>query len=58
MKQTKPRTVEVPNRSHQPSRTKLREDLWLKETFEESIKTLVQPVRIKRVMPKNHSRGA
>lgn len=46
-----PRTIEVPDRSYQPSRAKLREDQWLKGTFEEAMKVLAQPVKVRKVMP-------
>ena len=49
MKQAKLHTAEVPDRSYQPSRSELREDLRLKGTIEEPMKALVQPVRVKRV---------
>lgn len=53
MKRAKPepRTIEVRNRSYQPSRAELREDLRLEHTFEETIKALVQRVKGRKVMP-------
>ena len=44
-------TVEVPHRDYQPTAKELREDLRLKGTFEEAIKALVRPVRVRQVMP-------
>ena len=55
MKKTKtpePREVEVPDSSYQPSRRELREDVRLEGTFEDAVKALVKPVKIRRVMPK------
>lgn len=46
-----PRTIEIPDRSYQPSRKELREDLRLKGTFEDAMKALVQPVKVRKVMP-------
>lgn len=51
MKQAKPRTVEMTDRSYQPSRAELRDDLRLKGTFEEAMKALVHPVKVRKVMP-------
>ena len=48
----KPRPVEVPHPSYQPTTKELSEDLRLKGTFEDGIKALVRPVKIRRVMPK------
>ena len=45
-------TVEVPHPSYQPSAKELREDLRLKGTFEDGIKALLSPVKIRKVMPK------
>ena len=44
-------TVEVPHPAYQPTAKELREDLRLKGTFEDSIKALVRPVRVRQVMP-------
>ena len=55
MKKTKhpgPRKVEVPDSSYQPNREELQQDLRREGTFEDAIKALVKPVKIKRVMPK------
>lgn len=49
-----PRTIEVSDRTYQPSRKELREDLRLKGTFEEAMKALVQPVKVRKVMPAKH----
>jgi hypothetical protein len=50
------REVEVPDPSYQPNAAELRQDLRQKGTFEEAIKALVAPVRIRRVMPRKSSR--
>ena len=50
-KQTKPKTVKVPDSSYQPSRAELRDDLRLKGTFEDAVKALVKPVNVQRMMP-------
>ena len=44
--------VEVPHPSYQPNARELNEDLRLKGTFEDAIKALIRPVKIRRVMPK------
>ena len=49
-------TVEVPDRSYQPTAEELREDLRLKGTFEEAIKGLVRGVRVREVMPPKRRR--
>ena len=46
-----PRTIEIPDRSYEPSRTELRDDLRLKGTFEEAMKVLVRPDKVRKVMP-------
>ena len=46
-----PRTVDVPHPSYQPTAKELREDLRLKGTFEDAVKALVRPVRVRQVMP-------
>ena len=51
-KRPQPRTVDVVDPSYQPSRAELREDLRIEGTFEEAIKALVRPVRIRKVMPR------
>ena len=48
--------VEVPHPSYQPTAKELREDLRLKGTFEDGIKALLRPVRVRKVMPKRHER--
>ena len=47
----KPPGVEVPHTDYQPTAKELREDLRLKGTFEDAIKALVRPVRVRQVMP-------
>ena len=51
-KQPQPREVEIVHQSYQPSRAELREDLRIKGTFEDAIKALVRPVRVRKVMPR------
>ncbi len=51
-KQPQPREVEIIHPSYQPSRAELREDLRIKGTFEDAIKALVRPVRVRKVMPR------
>ena len=43
--------VRVPNPSYQPSAQELRDDLRLKGQFEDAVKALVRPVRVRQVMP-------
>ena len=47
----KPPVVEVPHTDYQPTAKELRGDLRLKGTFEDAIKALVRPVRVRQVMP-------
>ena len=47
-----PREVNIPDPSYQPSAKELSEDLRLKGTFEDGIKALLRPVKIRKVMPK------
>ena len=51
-KHPEPREVEVPDSSYQPNREELQQDLRREGTFEDAIKALVNPVKIRRVMPK------
>ncbi len=44
-------TILVKPHSYQPTAKELREDLRLKGTFEDAIKALVRPVRVRQVMP-------
>ena len=44
-------TMEVSDRTYQPSHAELREDLRLKGTFEDAMKELVQPVKVRKIMP-------
>ena len=48
-KPSKPPIVEVPPTDYQPTAKELREDLRLKGTFEDAIKALVRPVRVRQV---------
>ena len=54
----KPREVEIIHPSYQPSAAELREDLRLEGTFEDAIKALVQPARVRYVLPKKRKRSA
>ena len=54
-REREPREVEVPDPSYQPNAEELRQDLRLQGTFEDAIKALVAPVRIRRVMPRKRS---
>ena len=51
-KNPRSREVEVPHPSYQPNARELKEDLRLKGTFEDAVKALVRPVRVRKVMPK------
>ena len=44
-----PREVEVVRPSYQPSRAELEEDMRVEATFEEAVKALAQPVKIRYV---------
>ena len=48
----KKKIVEVPHPSYQPNAKELKEDLRLKGTFQDVIKALLRPVRLRRVTPK------
>ena len=52
MSKPAPKEVVVPHRDYQPNAKELQEDLRLKGTFEEAIKALVRPVKIRQVMPR------
>ena len=43
--------VSVPHPSYQPTAKELREDLRLTGQFEDAVKALVRPVRVRQVMP-------
>ena len=49
----KPRPVEVPHPSYQPTAKELSEDLRLNGTFQDAVKALLRPVKVRKVMPKN-----
>ena len=53
----KPREVEIFHPSYQPRAAELREDLRINATFEETVKALVRPVRIRYVLPKKRQRS-
>ena len=53
----KPREVEIIHPAYQPSAVELREDLRINATFEEAVKALVRPVRIRYVLPKKRQRS-
>ena len=44
-----PKGVEVPDPSYQPTAAELREDLRVNATFEEAVKSVVQPVKVRYV---------
>ena len=48
---SKPTVVDVPHADYQPTAQELREDLRIEGTFEEAIKALVRPVRVRQVKP-------
>ena len=48
----KPREMEIIHPSYQPSAAELREDLRLEGTFQGAIKALVQPAKVRYVLPK------
>ena len=43
--------IRVPHPSYQPTAKELREDLRLQGQFEDAVKALVRPVRVRQVMP-------
>ncbi len=51
------REVKIIHPSYQPSAAELREDLRLEGTFEDAIKGLVKPVKVRYVLPKNVKRS-
>ena len=51
-KHPKRREVEVIHPSYQPNARELKDDLRLEGTFEDAIKALVSPAKIRRVMAK------
>ena len=53
---TDPPIVRVPHPSYQPNAQELREDLRLKGQFEDAVKALVRPVRVRQVMPQKPGR--
>ena len=52
---TEPGRIEVPGRSCRLPQSELRDDLGLEGTFEDAIKVLVQPVRVRKFMPAKHT---
>lgn len=52
----KSKTVKIADSCYQPIREQLREDRRVDANFEEAIRALVQPVRVRKVMPKRRSR--
>ena len=48
-KRTKPREVELPHHTYQPSRAELREDTRVDATFEEVVEAVLRPVKIRYV---------
>ena len=57
-KQTKPkpREVELPHHTYQPSRAELREDHSVDATFEEVVEAVLRPVNIRYVTPPKRKR--
>ena len=47
----KVREVEVVDPAYQPTAKELQDDLRLKGTFEDAVKALVRPVRVRQVIP-------
>ena len=41
--------VEIPEQSYQPSVKELNEDIRLSGTFEDAVKALVRPVKVRRI---------
>lgn len=52
-----PREVEIIHPSYQPSAAELREDLRLEGTFEDAIKALVRPAKVRYVLPRKRKRS-
>ena len=50
-KQPKPREIEIPHHTYQPSRAELREDHRVDATFEEVVAACLKPVKITYVKP-------
>ena len=50
--QPEPRIIELPHHSHQPSVAELNEDMRADASFEESVRAVPQPVRIRHVVPR------
>ena len=50
-KQLPVRTVDVPDPAYQPTTAELQEDLRLPGSFEDAIKAILRPVRVRKVMP-------
>ena len=55
-KHTKPREVELPHHTYQPSRAELREDTRVDATFEEVVEAVLRPVKIRYVKPTKRKR--
>ena len=53
---TKPRDIELPHHSYQPSRAELREDHKVDATFEEVVEAVLRPVKIHYVKPQKRKR--
>ena len=47
-----PRIIELPHHSYQPSVAELNEDMRVDATFEELVKAVLQPARIRYVTPR------
>ncbi len=47
-----PRIIELPHHSYQPSVAELNEDMRVDASFEELVKAVLQPAKIRYVMPR------
>ena len=47
-----PRIIELPHHSYQPSVAELNEDIRVDTSFEELVNAVLQPVKIRYVMPR------
>lgn len=56
MSKPKPRQIELPHHTYQPSRAELSEDHRVDATFEEVVAAVLQPVKIRYVTPRKRKR--
>lgn len=52
-KPPKPREVQLPHHSYQPSKAELEQDHRVDATFDEIVSACLKPVKIKYVMPQS-----